>query len=92
MTKVMCNIRPNSVYFDCLNHAEDHDVCTIISTLCNVAVAECIRNGIAPKVYEPGHVLIDATFTDKGAAEVFESVMLVMSQVEENNPKHVRVY
>lgn len=92
MTKILMNIKPDSVYMDCINHANNHDVCTIISTLCNVCVAECIRNGISPKIYEDGHVLIDAVFADKKASEVFEAVALTLSQVAEEHPTYVRIY
>lgn len=92
MTKVIFNIKPDMAYFDCLQHSEDHDVCTIVSTLCNVLVAECMRSGVAPKVYAPGHVCISAEKVDAKCIEVFEAVHTVFAQVEEQHSENVKLY
>ena len=92
MTKIIFNVTDKSVYVDCLQHADNHDVCTIISTLMNVLTAECMRQGKSPAAYEPGHVLIDATFDDISAIEVFNAVYQVLSVVADEHPEHVRLY
>lgn len=94
MTKIMLRISENrhDIYFDCLNHAGDHDVCTIISTLCNVLVAECIRLGSKPSVYEEGHVHIDIEYATPQTVEVFKAVEMVFKEIEKNHPDIVKIY
>ena len=92
MTKVMMNIDDISgIFFDCINHAEDHDACTIMSTLCNVLVAETFRLGKEPTIYNKGHVRIDLPYSDK-AFEVFAAVEEAMKQAASQHPDHIKIY
>ena len=92
MTKVMMSIDDIAgIFFDCQNHAEDHDACTIMSTLCNVLVEECFRQDRDPTIYNPGHVRIDMPYSDK-AYEVFAAVEAVMHQAARQNPEHIKIY
>lgn len=93
MTKVIMNIdKQSNIMFDCMNHADDHDVCTIISTLCNVLVEECFAIGNEPTVYNPGHVRIDITEAPYPAIEVFRAVGKQIQRVSIQNPDHVKIY
>lgn len=92
MTKVMMSIdNANGIFFDCINHAEDHDACTIVSALCNVLVAECFRQNKEPTIYNKGHVRIDMPYSD-AAFEVFAAVEEAMRQASMQNPEHIRIY
>ena len=94
MTKVMFDVQDYGLMFDCMNHSADHDVCTIISTLCNVLVEACQRfdNDFKPTAYGKGHVRIDLKFTDDNIMAVFNAVMGVMYQLQSQNPKYVKIY
>lgn len=93
MTRLILNIdKKTNIYFDCENHAEDHDVCTIISTLCNVLVAEMIRIGLSPQIYQEGHVRIEIPEAGYLTAYLFQTVKTVFEEVAEQEPKHVRIY
>ena len=93
MTKVMMNIdRQNSIMFDCQNHADDHDVCTIASTLCNVLVEAAFRADSEPTIYEPGHVRLDIFKAHDDTLEIFETVMAVMKQAADQHPEFIKIY
>lgn len=93
MTKTIFNYSNNGdIMFDCINHAEDHDACTIMSTLCNVLVEASYRAGSEPTVYNKGHVRIDLYHADYPIAEVFRTVEAVMRHAEEQDPDHIRIY
>ena len=72
MTRVTFKFSDNEIYCECENHAGDHDICTICSTLCNVLVCENMRYGINPIIYEPAHVVI---LGDERQKEVFIAVL-----------------
>lgn len=92
MTKVMMNFDEMSgIFFDCINHADDHDACTIVSTLCNVLVEACFRAGHEPTTYNPGHVRIDMPSTPE-TLEVFRTVQFVMTQAAEEHPDFIKIY
>ena len=92
MTKVIMNIDEiNGIFFDCINHAEDHDACTIMSTLCNVLVAECFRQDKEPTIYNKGHVRIDLPYSEK-TFEVFAAVAEAMRQAASQHPDHIKIY
>ena len=93
MTKVIMHIdNYGEIFFDCLNHNSDYDICTIISTLCNVLVVETIRAHWQPKVYEPGHVTIEMSNADEKVAEVFRAVLRVFEDVQEQHPNQIKIY
>lgn len=93
MTKVIMMISKNgTVMFDCLNHSDDHDVCTIVSTLCNVLVEACFQSGHEPTVYNKGHVRIDITEAPYPTLETFRIVDKLLRAVAEQNPDFVKIY
>ena len=92
MTKVMINIDELSgIMYDCLNHSDDYDVCTIMSTLSNVLVEAALRAGYEPKEYKPGHVRIDIPAGIE-ATETFRTVEAVIHQVAEQHPEYIKIY
>lgn len=94
MTKVMMNIDKlnKSIMYDCMNHADDHDACTIMSTLSNVLVEECFRSDHEPTTYNPGHVRIDIEGADDKTIHTFETVYAIMKQAARQQPEHIRIY
>lgn len=92
MTKVITDIDiKNGIMFDCQNHAGDHDLCTIISTLCNVLVEQSLHAGVEPTIYNEGHVRIDMPFSGT-AWETLHIVMDLLRQLEKQHPDHIKIY
>ena len=80
MTKVMMHInKSGDIMFDCVNHADDHDVCTF-------------RAGFEPTEYNPGHVRIDIFDADYPTLEVFRAVMGVIKQAANQQPEFIKIY
>lgn len=93
MTKVMMHInKSGDIMYDCQNHADDHDVCTIMSTLCNVLVEATFMANNEPTIYNSGHVRIDITDADYPTLEVFRAVMGVIKQAAEQHPDFIKIY
>jgi hypothetical protein len=92
MTKVMMNIDEISrMYYECINHAGDHDACTIASTLSNVICEVCFNEGHEPTIYNSGHVRVDIPFSQNAYA-VFRAVEGVMRQAARQQPEHIKIY
>jgi uncharacterized protein YsxB (DUF464 family) len=94
MTKAIADIDPlaRSIMVDCQNHAEDINVCTIISTLCNVMVEAAFKLDKEPTIYNPGHVRIDIEDADDKTLYLFETVWGVMRQAAEQHPDDIKLY
>lgn len=93
MTKTIFNYSDDgNIMFDCINHADDHDACNIMSTLSNVLVEACFRAGSEPTIYNKGHVRIDLYKAGYPTLEVFETVETVMRQAAEQHPDHIKIY
>lgn len=94
MTKIMMDINPllRTIMFDCRNHADDHDACTIISTLTNVLVEASMRAKASPTAYGKGHVRLDIEGADDKTIYLFETVFEVMKQAEEQMSDHIKIY
>lgn len=92
MTKVMMNIDEISgMYFECINHADDHDACTIASTLSNVIVEQCFIEGHEPTIYNKGHARVDMPYS-KDAYTVFRAVEGVFHQAASQLPENIKIY
>lgn len=92
MTKVMMNIDEISgMYYECIEHSGDHDVCTIASTLSNVLVEECFIAGHEPTIYNSGHVRIDMPYSQQAYA-VFRAVEGVFHQLARQHPENIKIY
>ena len=93
MTKAIMQISPlDGVFFDCTAHADDHDACTIMSTLCNVLVEATFMAGKEPTTYNEGHVRIDLFDADYPTLEVFRAVMGVIKQAAAQHPEFIKIY
>ena len=93
MTKVMMNADPISgIFYDCLNHADDHDACTIISTLSNVLVQACFDADCEPTEYSKGHVRIDMPSVDEKTIYLFDEVFKVIKSAARQHPDHIKLY
>ena len=93
MTKAILTIDESSnLMFDCQNHADDHDACTIMSTLSNVLVQRCFDIDSEPTVYSKAHVRIDIPNADKETQNIFNMVYKVMQQAADQQPDYIRIY
>lgn len=93
MTKVILQIKDNGdLFYECMNHAGDHDVCTIMSTISNFLVEECFECGCEPTVYDKGHVRIDMSNAGELAKEIFRIAEKQISRLKAQNPEHIKVY
>ena len=93
MTKAIMQISPlDGVFFDCTAHADDHDACTIMSTLCNVLVEATLEADYEPTIYEAGHVRIDMEYASEKTNHVFQTVWNVMKQAEKQMPDYIKLY
>lgn len=93
MTKAILTIDESSnLMFDCIQHADDHDACTIMSALCNVLVVRCFDVDREPTVYNKGHVRIDIANADKETITVFQTVYKAMQQAGKLSPGFIRIY
>lgn len=93
MTKAIMTISPiDGIFFDCESHADNHDACTIMSTLCNVLVDATLATGDNPAIYEPGHVRIDMDYASEKTCHVFQTVWNVMKQAAEQQPDYIKLY
>lgn len=99
MTKVMCKINNDdtkmdgSIFFDCMNHAGNREVCIMCSTLCNVLQAACERAKVGDIMESEAHMQISVDKIADGALlEVFASVMEVFKGVAEQFPDMCKVY
>ena len=93
MTKILLiiNAEEGIIHFECLDHSEDHDTCTIVSTLCNVLFAECERIGVAPKLNGPS-VKINITDPGSETIEVFQVVQKVLEECYKQNKRYMKLY
>lgn len=93
MTKVMMNIKEDGdVFFDCINHAGDHDVCTGVTMLCNVLVVATERAKFSPAAYDDGHVRITIDDPPKWLRETFMTVLDVFMDMANKFPEYVKIY
>lgn len=88
MTTITLSYSWCSVYYECKNHAGDHDLCTIISTISNMIVS-ALPEGVMPDKYESGHVLIQRVMPERQLLEVVKTAEKVLRGLAEDNPKYI---
>lgn len=82
----------SALYFECVNHAGDHDVCTMVSTLCNTLVLRCDKRGYDVEKYDAGHVRINIERADTGTCIVARALLDQFLYMEQFYPDYVKVY
>lgn len=94
MTKVMMRAdkENGSIFFDCMNHAGDREVCIMCSTLCNVLGAAVIRANTGDIISTDGHVQFNIEKATDKLYEVFESVMMAFGEVAKQFPDSCKIY
>lgn len=80
------------IMYDCINHAGDHDVCTIVSTLTNVLVEATFAIGYEPTTYDEGHVRLDIPDADFVTMELFRIVLKQLKEVANQHPDYLKIY
>ena len=94
MTKVLLNVDgDNNIFFECIQHAGDHDVCTITSALCNYlcTVADCYC-GVNARTYTEGHVQLDIEGANEGVVASFMGAMEAFNALQSLAPGAIKVY
>lgn len=94
MTKIIMDADhlSRTIMFDCQNHADNYDACTIISTLTNVLVEASMRAKCSPTAYGKGHVRLDIDNADDNTLYVFDTVYEVMKQAADQHPDYIKIY
>lgn len=94
MTKVMCKIDKDeqNIFFDCMNHAGDREVCIMCSTICNVLIAACESAKVDKIMTTDAHVQICIDKADEALASVFEAAMEVFQDIQYQFPDSCKVY
>lgn len=94
MTKVIMDADhlSRTIMFDCQNHADDHDACTIMSALVNVLVEAAMRAKTSPTAYGKGHVRLDIEGADDNTLYVFDTVFEVMKQAADQHSDYIKIY
>ena len=93
MTKAILTMDESSnLMFDCINHADDHDACTIASTLCNALVVGAERKGYEPTIYNSGHVRLDIMHADAETVYLFQTVYQTLQEAAQQHPEYIRTY
>ena len=92
MTKVIYNrTAAGSLYFEIENHAGG-EACVVITTAVNVLVLLMDKYGIPPYAYEEGRVKYEIERSSEEIGMIFEAVMELIKQAEEQYPGRIKVY
>lgn len=93
MSKVIITIEGDgNIYFEVVNHSENYDVCTIVSTLCNVMIKAMERHKFPVLTQEEGHVRIIVNHADDALVELTKTIRDTFYEVEDQHPYFVKVY
>lgn len=93
MTKVQLSItrEDGPLWFDCIGHAGDREVCGMISTLLNFLVLYMQDRGVTPTIYEKGHLQFDMYMSNVHVNRVFRNVKKTMEALELQYPDNIKV-
>ena len=90
--KMYIDTEAKEIYFDCIDHADNKDVCIMCSTLSNVLICACRRANIEPTKDEDGHLTISVPKATDTLISVFKAVQDVFDEVEYQFPFQLKVY
>lgn len=94
MTKVICNINDEEIYFEVLEHTNT-EACIAVSSICNVLVTYLDALGVET-VYEPGHVKYDVRLDEYIARNeikaIFEAVYTTLQAASEEFKGQIKIY
>jgi uncharacterized protein YsxB (DUF464 family) len=94
MTTVRLDItrEDGPLWFDAKDDAGDREVCGMISTVLNFLVIYMSELGVAPKIYDKGHLQFELYVTNTHINRVFRAVETTLKQLEIHYPEHIKVY
>lgn len=94
MTTVRLDItrEDGPLWFDAKDHAGDREVCGMISTVLNFLVIYMSELGVAPKIYDKGHLQFEVYVSNVHINRVFRAVETTLKQLETHYPEHIKVY
>lgn len=94
MTKIICNIKDNEIYFEVLEHTGT-EACIAVSSICNVLVTYLDELGVEA-VYEPGHVkyniILDEYIHQCKIKLIFEAVYKTLQAAAEEFKGQIKIY
>jgi uncharacterized protein YsxB (DUF464 family) len=93
MTEVRLEItrEDGPLWFDCIGHAGDREVCGMISTLLNFLVVYMAGEGKCPSIYEPGHLQFEEYMSNKRINDVFKAVVTTLSELSVHYPDNLKI-
>lgn len=91
MTQVTISIDRDTCYLDILEHAGNHDVCTIVSTVANVILMH-YPNDFEPEIWQPGHVRIMDCHANEETKAVFRAAKKTLQGLALQEPGYIVVY
>ena len=95
MTKIICNISEDTIYFEVLEHTGT-EACIAVSSVCNVLVSYLDALGVDVDVYEPGHVRYDIVLNEYVARReielIFKAVYTTLQAASEEFKGQIKIY
>lgn len=94
MTTIQLDItrEDGPLWFDAKEHAGDREVCGMISTLLNFLVVYMAGHGIAPTVYEKGHLQFDVYVSNMHINRVFRAVVTTLQSLAYQYPDNIKIF
>lgn len=94
MTKIICNINEDTIYFEVQEHTGT-EACIAVSSCCNVLVTYLDALGVEA-VYEPGHVKYDITLNEyahwREIELIFKAVYQTLKAAAEEFEGQIKIY
>ena len=95
MTKIICNISEDTIYFEVLEHTGT-EACIAVSSVCNVLVSYLDALGVECDVYEPGHVKYDIMLNEyvywREIELIFKAVYNTLQSASEEFKGQIKIY
>ena len=94
MTKIICNISDDAIYFEVLEHTGT-EACIAVSSICNVLVTYLDALGVEA-VYEPGHVKYNIILGEyvywREIELIFKAVYATLQAAAEEFKGQIKIY
>lgn len=95
MTKIICNINEDTIYFEVLEHTGT-EACIAVSSCCNVLVSYLDALGVECSIYESGHVKYDITLNEyvywREIELIFKAVYTTLQAAAEEFKGQIKIY
>lgn len=94
MTKISLNItrEDGPLWFDARGHADNREVCGMVSSILNFLTVYMSEQGFTPTIYESGHLQFDIYMSNIHINKVFRAAALTLEALENQYPENLKVY